>query len=474
MITFTPVATTGSGTALPATTFTLQFNSLYNEPSSLSKLAGLWIGPTGVVTSINSDGTFFSQDPASGCVVNGRYSIINASYNVYAGSETFASCEGHAAVLNGLTATGLITLDDTVAPNQLAGGASVRLPGGAVIVVASTATKQSIDPVAVTLISQADVQARREALIVETWGTTTLPETLPLVTTVPNPFGSTLPDVDAVYAYRAAMSNGQVNYSDLYLNSHSNGRVVIMNMGHQNVAYWPQFADVLPMMVALLAHGFSIYAMNMPANGNSSAHDALFATYGSAAMQYFLEPAVQAMNYWEEHRTFSQVDFVGISGGGWTGVVLQALDTRVKTSILVSGSLPGTQFCCDSFPLSQLPSQGDAEQSWAPFYSIAGYVDLYLMGANGRGREQLQILMVNADCCFGPLQWNSVYAAANYGRDWFQHVRYYESLIQNAPIPSDFSVVEDFTSTAHELTDPFIVQLALNTLLSNDVSVPQP
>jgi hypothetical protein len=270
------------------------------------------------------------------------------------------------------------------------------------------------------------------------------------------------------------MSNGQVNYSDLYLNSHSNGRVVIMNMGHQYTAFWPSFGDTLPMMVALLAHGFSIYAMNMPDEGNSSAHDDLFATYGNAAMQYFLEPAVQAMNYWEEHRTFSQVDFVGISGGGWTGAVLQALDTRVKTSILVSGSLPGTQFCCDSFPLSQLRNRGDAEQNWAPFYSIAGYVDLYLMGANGPGRVQLQILNVKDDCCFGPLQWNSIYVAANFGRDWFQHVRYYESLIQNAPIPSNFSVVEDFTATSHELTDPFTVELALNTLLSNDVSVPQP
>jgi hypothetical protein len=50
--------------------------------------------------------------------------------------------------------------------------------------------------------------------------------------------------VGTVYNYRAAMSNGQVNDSDLYLNSKSNGRVVIMNMGHQGTNNWPSFSSV--------------------------------------------------------------------------------------------------------------------------------------------------------------------------------------------------------------------------------------
>jgi hypothetical protein len=72
----------------------------------------------------------------------------------------------------------------------------------------------------------------------------------------------------------------------------------------------------VPMMDALLRNDFSIYSMNQPDGGQCcTAHPALFARYGNAAMQYFLEPAVQAMNYWQDHRTFSQDDFVGLSGG---------------------------------------------------------------------------------------------------------------------------------------------------------------
>ena len=340
-----------------------------------------------------------------------------------------------------------------------------------------------IDPVAVTLTSPADVVATRTALIDETWGMTTLPATLPTVTKIDNPFGSTLPDVGEVFDYHAAMSNGQVNDSDFYLNSSPNGRVVIMNMGHQGTNSWPSFNSAygtVPMMDALLKHGFSIYAMNMPDAGKCcTEHPALFSQFGNAAMQYFLEPAIQAMNYWQAHRMFSQDDFVGLSGGGWTGAVLQALDPRVTTAVLNAGGLPGTQFCCEGFPISQLPNQGEgsfaSEANWKPFYSIAGYVDLYLMGASGSGREQLQVLNEKDDCCFGPMQWNQIYEAANDGRDWYQQVSFYESLIDGAAaaIPNDFSVVVDSTAQSHQFSYPFFVNLTVNTLLSN-APVPEP
>jgi hypothetical protein len=141
LLTVTDAFTTANGQMLPSSALTLTFNSLYNEPSSLSKIAGNWIGPTGVVTSVNSDGSFFAQDPATGCVINGRYSIINASYNAYTGSATYNNCQGAAAILNGLTATGLFAVNDTVIPNKLEGGASVRLSNGTVIVVVATATR---------------------------------------------------------------------------------------------------------------------------------------------------------------------------------------------------------------------------------------------------------------------------------------------------------------------------------------------
>lgn len=139
-LTLTASATTANGTALPGNTVTLAYDNLYSKPSSLSAISGNWIGPTGVVLNITSSGVIFAQDPASGCVVNGQVSIINSSYNAYSASVTYSSCQGSAAVLNGVNATGLQTIDDTVTPNLLYTGYSATVNGVTIIVV-STATR---------------------------------------------------------------------------------------------------------------------------------------------------------------------------------------------------------------------------------------------------------------------------------------------------------------------------------------------
>jgi len=46
----------------------------------------------------------------------------------------------------------------------------------------------------------------------------------------------------------------------------------------------------------------------------------------------------------------------------------------------------------------------DLEQYFQALYAIAGYKDLYVLGAAGRGRLQVQILNRHDDCCFGEKQ----------------------------------------------------------------------
>ncbi|HEX4050584.1 MAG TPA: hypothetical protein VHY19_06895 [Steroidobacteraceae bacterium] len=140
-LSLTTQLTTADGTTLPSESGALTFNSLYNESSSLSKIAGNWTGTTGDVATISSNGQVYAQEAASGCVVNGQYSVINASYNVYSLSATYGDCTGSASVLNGQTATGLVTLNDSVTPNELEGGGSVSLANGTIIVVIASATR---------------------------------------------------------------------------------------------------------------------------------------------------------------------------------------------------------------------------------------------------------------------------------------------------------------------------------------------
>jgi hypothetical protein len=81
---------------------------LYNEPSSLAKLAGNW-DDAGNTLTINADGTFFEQQ-ASGCVVNGAYTIIDATHNLYGVSFEITNCTSSIA---GIAFSGLGYLDDS-------------------------------------------------------------------------------------------------------------------------------------------------------------------------------------------------------------------------------------------------------------------------------------------------------------------------------------------------------------------------
>jgi hypothetical protein len=106
-------------------TITFTFGKLYDTGSSLSAIAGNYTDPsTGDTVSVNASGVVFSQDPMTGCVINGTVAIINASYDVYDVTYSFASCTGSAAFLNGTTATGLGVLDTSVTPTEAIIGVS--------------------------------------------------------------------------------------------------------------------------------------------------------------------------------------------------------------------------------------------------------------------------------------------------------------------------------------------------------------
>jgi hypothetical protein len=92
----------------------LTYQSMYDDNSSLATIAGNYadaLGLSGGVLNIASNGTLFLQDPASGCVINGQVSIINAAYNAYGIRFSYSSCTGLDSALNGVTFTGLAGYD---------------------------------------------------------------------------------------------------------------------------------------------------------------------------------------------------------------------------------------------------------------------------------------------------------------------------------------------------------------------------
>ena len=312
-------------------------------------------------------------------------------------------------------------------------------------------TAWAIDGNIPTITSAADIVSRRSTLIAQAWGSPTLPSTLPTITTgIRNPFPSY--NVARVDQYVASMSNGQSNTSNLYIaSSLNNGRVVIFNPGHQNTCDWTVMAAgyrVQPVLQALLTAGYSVFAFNMPNCGDTTAHNALFMSYGNTTMRYFFEPAVQAMNYWDANNSFSQYDMVGLSGGGWTTGLLPALDTRIKISIPVAGSWPGMQFidsCANS----------DEEQCWSNWYAVAGYLDLYIMASYGPNRRQFQILNFSDDCCFGNSQFIASGGGTAYGVDYKAYTRNWvvsDKQLEQAVMPFRYDGMIDYIANQHQIS----------------------
>ena len=319
----------------------------------------------------------------------------------------------------------------------------------------------AIDADVPTITSPGDIASRRATLIEQVWGTSTLPTTLSTVTTgISNPFPGY--NVARVDQYVASMSNGQSNTSNLYLaNSPNNGRLVILNPGHQDTCDWTAFSSGYRMQLvlqALLAAGYSVFAMNMPGCGDATEHVMLFTSYGNAAMQYFFEPAIQAMNYWDAHAMFSRYDMTGLSGGAWTTTILPALDTRVKISIPVAGSWPGITWnfgCADSTCGDGCNSVACAEQNWTNFYTVAGNIDIYVMASYGPNRRQFQILNYSDDCCFGNTFFVGSGAASFYGVTYPVYLRnYMVSVKQLEPtiMPVHYDGMMDYIADQHEIS----------------------
>ena len=62
------------------------------------------------VESAAGNGELFYQDPFDGCVINGRFAIIDPAYNAYDIEYSYSNCPAY-SFFNGVTFRGLATYD---------------------------------------------------------------------------------------------------------------------------------------------------------------------------------------------------------------------------------------------------------------------------------------------------------------------------------------------------------------------------
>lgn len=187
------------------------------------------------------------------------------------------------------------------------------------------------------------------------------------------------------------------------------GTLVLYNHGHVSDIFSEEARDSI---ARLLAAGHGVAALSMPnRQPNTTASVLQTARHGLIDMnldheafsfletpeyspiRLFVEPLVVAVSQGLADG-YDTVAAVGFSGGGWSITVAAAIDPRIRASYPVAGSLP-------MYLLALPPNKpGDWEQVHADIYRIASYLDLYVLGAEGAGRRQVQILNQYDSCCF--------------------------------------------------------------------------
>ena len=329
---------------------------------------------------------------------------------------------------------------------------------------------------AIKVRTQTDVTEVRRQLIEYVWGPAGIPMArlprLPVVSDDVSPVPG-LPDLDRVDTLIVDMEHGVRSYAHHFIPHVRNGRLVILHAGHfatfddSNIPADIGFG-MRRTLEGLLGDGYSVLAVYMPRNaafstkitvfedGGLDAHNELltlpeYRPASGSPLKYFLEPVAVYLNYLstrsaaDDFPAYTDFAIVGFSGGGWTSTVYAALDPRIRISVSIAGSMP--------LYLRTGAGIGDLEQTDPGFYSIAGYPDLYVLGSDGPGRKQVQILNRLDWCCFSEVYHDPELSG---GLSFDDTVREYESNVREALLAMGntnlFSIEIDEAAPGHNVT----------------------
>jgi pimeloyl-ACP methyl ester carboxylesterase len=256
-----------------------------------------------------------------------------------------------------------------------------------------------------------DVIAKRQALIEYLWGTDGYPVNkmpIEIVKGINDTDFASLTNLKRIDRLTVDMESGLNSIAYHFHPLKANGELVVYHQGHNG-----KFSVGIRTINAFLEKGYNVIALSMPLLGMNKRPVINFKRFGKMIIhshdqmaylqppqgnpiKYFLEPVAVVLNYAKKFK-YQRTIMVGISGGGWTTTLCAAIDPRIVHSFPTAGSLPNYLRARD---ISKSGTLGDYEQQDPGLYRTANYLELYIMGAAGEGRRQLQILNEFDACCF--------------------------------------------------------------------------
>ena len=264
--------------------------------------------------------------------------------------------------------------------------------------------------------SIADIDNTKQTLIEYIWNDSKLPIELPTKHEydVKDRIADELQNLDRIDSFTVEMKYGVNSISYLFIAKNSNDNLVIYHQGHNAISLNGfddhSFDQDIPLIQNFLDNNYSVLIFSMPGKGmnnepiidhekfgnfklNSHDHFHLLEAKNFHPIQFFLEPVVITLNQIEKDYSFVTYSMMGLSGGGWTTIVVSAVDDRISESYSIAGSFP-------IWLRSDSRDYGDYEQTIPEFYQIANYEELYFLSAYGDNRRLVLFYNEFDPCCF--------------------------------------------------------------------------
>ena len=259
--------------------------------------------------------------------------------------------------------------------------------------------------------SKSDIDQKREFLTEFFWDAKTfqrikdkaqLPE---VETDISDSNYEDLQNLKRIDRLTAEMEYGINSISYLFMPEQPNEKLILYHQGHGG-----DFLLGKNTIQFFLDRNFTVLAMAMPLLGMNNqpvteidglgemkltSHNKLrlLEANNFNPMKLFLDPMLINLNFLDKEYNFKRYSMVGLSGGGWTTIAYSAIDERISDSFSIGGSIP-FYLRVDSRDM------GDYEQTNIELYKHVNYLELYVLGAYGDGRQHVQIFNKNDSCCF--------------------------------------------------------------------------
>ena len=252
--------------------------------------------------------------------------------------------------------------------------------------------------------SSGDATEKRQEIIRILWGEEQLPDAtnVKYKTNIETDRYHALNNINNVDELVVEMEYGIQSRMHLFHPNVPNNELVIYHQGHRG-----DFIIGVEAIERFLGQGFSVLGVAMPLHGLNNRPVVDFPLQGTRkliehnqlpflpiesgiAIKYFVEPVIIALNDLLQKGSYSNINMVGVSGGGWTTTLVAAIDSRVTDSFSVAGTEP-LMFS------NKVPTE--YEQISAELYSVISYFDLYILSSIGNGRSHIQIHNKYDPCC---------------------------------------------------------------------------